>query len=64
MAHTAQELLTLVVRGAEQRGLPDNTVYSIGFWVAPNENDDSPFATPQFNAQLKLTLGEIREAIR
>lgn len=64
MAHTAKELLTLIVRDAEQSGKPDDTVYSIGWWTKVPEEELGPFNLPSFNARLKLTLAEIREAIK
>jgi len=53
----AAELLALVIRDAEQRGLPDETVFSIGWWAPMTAVD-----LPQFHPQLRLTLGEIRTA--
>jgi hypothetical protein len=55
---TARELLVLVLRDADTRGLPETTKYSIGFWM-----EGTGDWGPQFNARLGLTLGEIRAAV-
>ena len=56
MAHNSDDLLKLLVRDAEVQGLPDDTVYSFGFWKKSAPDHD------QFHARLRVTLGEIREA--
>jgi len=66
MAHNSDDLLKLLVRDAEVQGLPDDTVYSFGFWRthAPSEPRGAHYVpeTSTFHPRLRVTLGEIREA--
>lgn len=51
----ARRIFELFLRDADQRGLPDSTKCSLGWWSSATADD-----LPQFNARLALSLGEIR----